>query len=295
MTAVPMNTIAVPAAAPAAVPGDATLTQAKASGSSFYAAMRLMPKAERRGMFAIYAFCRIVDDIADADARPRTERRAELEGWAADLHAFYAGARPPRLAFLTEAIERFALPKDDFLAVIDGMLMDVDAAIVAPAQAVLDVYVDRVACAVGRLSVHTFAMEAAAGAELAHHLGRALQLTNIVRDIDEDAAIGRLYLPAELLAASGVPVAEPHLMVEHPGIVTVCTQLAATAQAHFDAARRVMRGHRGGRLRTPRLMAEVYAHLLARMQDEGWERPRRRVRIGKRNLFWLVLRHGLIG
>jgi len=282
-----MNTIAVPATA--------ATTAAKASGSSFYAAMRLMPKAERRGMFAIYAFCRIVDDIADADDRPRAERRAELDGWVADLNAFYAGARPPRLAFLTEAIERFALPKEDFLAVIDGMLMDVEANIVAPTQAVLDLYCDRVAVAVGRLSVHTFAMTPDAGVAVAHHLGRALQLTNIVRDVDEDAAIGRLYLPAELLGDAGVPIGDPRIMVRHPGIDIVCRQLAATAQGHFDEARRIMRETRGGRLRTPRLMAEVYAHLLGRMQVEGWALPRHRVRIGKRNLLWLVLRHGLIG
>jgi squalene synthase HpnD len=286
-----MNTLAVPV-----TPSDAaSATAAKASGSSFYAAMRLMPKAERRGMFAIYAFCRIVDDIADADDRPRGERRAELDGWAADLHAFYAGARPSRLAFLAEAIERFALPKEDFLAVIDGMLMDVDANIVAPGQAVLDLYCDRVAVAVGRLSVHTFAMSPDAGTAVAHHLGRALQLTNIVRDVDEDAAIGRLYLPAELLAEAGVPVGEPRAMALHPGIDMVCRRLAATAQAHFDEARRILRERPGGRLRTPRLMAEVYAHLLGRMQAESWAAPRRRIRIGKRNLLWLVVRHGLIG
>ena len=282
-----MNTLAVPASA--------THTQAKASGSSFYAAMRLMPKAERRGMFAIYAFCRIVDDIADADDRPRAERRAELEGWASDVHAFYAGGRPPRLAFLTEAIERFALPKDDFLGIVDGMLMDVDTAIVAPTQAVLDVYIDRVAVAVGRLSVHTFAMTAEPGRELAHHLGRALQLTNIVRDIDEDAAIGRCYLPAEALDRHGIAAHDPAAIAAHPAVDAVARDLAATAQDHFAEARRVMRSHRGGRLRTPRLMCEVYAHLLGRMQSTGWAAPRHRVRIGKRNLAWLVLRHGLIG
>ena len=84
-------------------------------------------------------------------------------------------------------------------------------------------------------------------------------------------------------------------MALHPGIDTVCRRLAETAQAHFDEARRILRERPGGRLRTPRLMAEVYAHLLARMQAEGWGAPRRRIRIGKRNLLWLVLRHGLIG
>ncbi len=269
--------------------------EAKASGSSFYAAMRLMPKAARRAMFAIYAFCRVVDDIADADDRARDVRRAELLGWAADLHKFYAGERPRRLNFLAEAIERFELKKDDFLAVIDGMLMDVDETIVAPSRAKLDLYVDRVACAVGRLSVHTFGMTHATGLDVAHHLGTALQLTNIIRDIDEDAGIGRLYLPEEALAAAGITTRIPTEVIADPRVDTVCRGLALDAQAHFDAARAMMRDRPSGRQRTPRLMAEVYAHLLGRMAVQGWVAPRTRARIGKRHLLWLVLRHGLIG
>lgn len=269
--------------------------EAKASGSSFYAAMRLMPKAERRAMFAIYAFCRIVDDIADADDRPRTVRRAELENWTADLHAFYAGERPRRLAFLAEAIERFGLRKEDFLSVVDGMLMDVDTVIVAPPRAVLEQYCDRVACAVGRLSVKTFGMTHDTGLEVAQHLGMALQLTNIIRDLDEDAAIGRLYLPAESLAAAGIATRDPLAVIADPRVDGVCRDLAATALRHFDIARRIMRERPSGRQRTPRLMAEVYAHLLGRMTEAGWVAPRHRARIGKRHLLWLVLRHGLIG
>jgi squalene synthase HpnD len=269
--------------------------EAQASGSSFYAAMRLMPKAERRAMFAIYAFCRVVDDIADADDRPRDVRRAELQGWATDLHLFYAGERPRRLNFLAEAIERFSLKKDDFIAVIDGMLMDVDEIIVAPSRAKLDMYVDRVAVAVGRLSVHTFGMTKATGLEVAHHLGTALQLTNIIRDIDEDAAIGRLYLPEEALAAAGIATRDPMAVIADPRIDAVCRSLAADAQRHFDAARAIMRDRPSGRQRTPRLMAEVYAHLLGRMAAQGWVAPRSRARIGKRHLVWLVVRHGLIG
>lgn len=269
--------------------------EAKASGSSFYAAMRLMPKAERRAMFAIYAFCRIVDDIADADDRPQAVRRAELEAWAGDLHLFYAGSRPKRLRFLAEAIERFELRKEDFLSVIDGMTMDVDSVIVAPPRAVFDLYVDRVACAVGRLSVHTFGMTRETGVEVAHHLGTALQITNIIRDLDEDAAIGRLYLPEESLAAAGIATRAPLAVIADPRVDGVCRELALDAQRHFDAARAIMRDRPSGRQRTPRLMAEVYAHLLARMAAQGWVAPRTRARIGKKHLLWLIVRYGLVG
>ena len=120
--------------------------------------------------------------------------------WRADLDALYAGdSRRRQVRFLAPAVAQYGLRKEDFLTILDGMDMDVAEDIVAPDLATLDLYCDRVASAVGRLSIKVFGMEEGPGFELAHHLGRALQLTNILRDIDEDAAIGRLYLPREYL------------------------------------------------------------------------------------------------
>ena len=159
-------------------------------------------------MYEIYSFCRDVDDIADNDG-PRDVRLAQLQRWRHDVDAVYAGAAPPQLHALAEAIRTFDLSRDDFRAVIDGMEMDVIAPIRAPDWATLDLYCDRVASAVGRLCVRVFKMDEAQGKALAHHLGRALQLTNILRDIDEDAGIGRLYLPQEALSAAGITSTEP--------------------------------------------------------------------------------------
>jgi phytoene synthase len=179
-----------------AEPDDSAL-QAQVSGSSFYAAMRIMPKAERAAMFAIYRFCRMVDDIADDGTRTRPQRAAELNGWRSDLEALYDGKPAGRAAFLAQTVHAFGLRRADFMTVIDGMDMDVAEDIRAPDAATLDLYCDRVACAVGRLSTRVFGMEERPGLELAQELGRALQLTNILRDLDEDAAIGRLYLPGD--------------------------------------------------------------------------------------------------
>ena len=166
---------------------------ARASGSSFYLAMRILPRDQRQAMFEIYSFCRAVDDVADGDA-PRAEKRDQLAQWRRTIDALYDGQAIAGLDGLAQAIKQFALRKDDFLAVIDGMEMDAVEDIRAPALETLDLYCDRVASAVGRLSVRVFGLEEADGVKLAHHLGRALQLTNILRDIDEDAGIGRLYL-----------------------------------------------------------------------------------------------------
>ena len=106
-----------------AEPDDSAL-QAQVSGSSFYAAMRIMPKAEREAMFAIYRFCRMVDDIADDGTRARPQRAAELESWRADLAALYDSRPAGRAAFLEQSVQSFGLRQADFLAVVDGMDMD---------------------------------------------------------------------------------------------------------------------------------------------------------------------------
>ena len=177
-------------------------TAARSSGSSFYTAMRVLPAPQRDAMYEIYAFCRAVDDIADGEA-PQAERRAGLERWRADIDRLYAGEPPAGLGRLAATAKRFGLAREDFLAVIDGMEMDVEQDIRAPDFADLDLYCDRVASAVGRLSVRIFGLGEAEGRDLAHELGRALQLTNILRDLDEDAAVGRLYLPREALRGCG--------------------------------------------------------------------------------------------
>ncbi|MEO8812622.1 MAG: presqualene diphosphate synthase HpnD, partial [Caulobacteraceae bacterium] len=221
-------------------PDESADPERQASGSSFYSAMRLLPPPERAAMFAIYAFCRKVDDIADDPGPTPAERRAALCEWRRDVAALHAGAAPRRLFDLVEPTRRFGLRETDFMAVIDGMEMDVDETIRAPSFEKLDLYCDRVASAVGRLSVAVFGMNDDPGLLLAHHLGRALQLTNILRDLDEDAAIGRLYLPNEALDAAGIAARAPDAVIGHPAIDRACRWLAARAHAHYTEANRIL-------------------------------------------------------
>jgi len=282
-------------AADIAVAPEIRAVQEKASGSSFYSAMRLMPKAERQAMFAIYAFCRAVDDIADDGVGTRAERHEALNGWRMDLDVLYAGGNPLHGTFLKDAILTYALRKQDFLAVIDGMDMDVAEDIRAPDLATLDLYCDRVASSVGRLSVKVFGMEDDPGFALAHHLGRALQLTNILRDLDEDASIGRLYLPREHLDAAGITTREPAMAINDPRIDAACRATAKLAHAHYREAEKIMDARPKGRIRTPRLMGAVYAEILRRMESVGWAPPRHRVSLPKSRLAMILLRHGLGG
>src|SRR5579863_7626640 len=197
--------------------------------------MRILPPAQREAMYEIYSFCRAVDDIAD-DPGPREPRRRQLAQWRADIDAIYAGSPPPALDGLARAVRSFDLQREDLFAIIDGMDMDVIADIRAPDRATLELYCDRVACAVGRLSVRVFGMAHDSGRALAHHLGMALQLTNILRDLDEDASLGRLYLPREALQGAGIISADPAVVLANPMLPEACGVIVALAKSEFAAA-----------------------------------------------------------
>jgi phytoene synthase len=256
--------------------------------------MRLLPPDERAAMFAVYAFCRVVDDVADEPGPTADQRRVELDRWRADVAGLFAGNPAPRIAYLDAHVRRFGLREADFLAIVDGMEMDVGDPIIAPDYATLDLYCDRVASAVGRLSVKIFGMPDGPGETLAFHLGRALQLTNILRDLDEDAEMGRLYLPREALEAAGVATRNPKAAVDDPRIDAACRWVAAKAHEQYQLADAVLKARPAGRIRSPRLMREVYQQILRETEAVGWAPPRRRVSLGRARLIWIVLRHGLV-
>jgi phytoene synthase len=265
-----------------------------ASGSSFSAGMRVLPEPERTAMYAVYGFCRTVDDIADEPGQPLAQQQAALNAWRGHIRAVYTGGDPGPAAMLAAPAARYGLAEADFQAVIDGMEMDL-VGLRGPDLATMDLYCDRVASAVGRLSVKIFGMDEAPGQELAHNLGRALQLTNILRDIDEDAAMGRLYLPDELLAKAGISTREPLAVAQDPRLASVCEEIAALDDAYYRKADAVMAARPRGRLAPPKVMAAAYAQLLARLRRRGWATPRARVRVNKAPLLWLVFRETLFG
>ncbi|CAN0624385.1 Presqualene diphosphate synthase [Burkholderia multivorans] len=262
------------------------------SGSSFYLAMRILPAAQRDAMYQVYAFCRAVDDIADSDL-PRAERAAGLDRWRADIDACFAGQPPKHLAALTREIRTFDLQRDDFHAMIDGMAMDAAEDICAPDEPTLDLYCDRVASSAGRLSVRIFGMSEAAGRTLSHHLGRALQLTNILRDIDDDAAINRCYLPRELLLRDGIEISDPLTIARHPALPRVCATLAERAFGHFEQADAVMDASPRAQVKAPRIMSGAYRCILEAAIARGFDAPRAPVRKPKARLMMIVARYAL--
>jgi presqualene diphosphate synthase len=280
-------------------PGDAMLHQTirhrvEAAGTSFYWAMRLLPKHRRNGMYAIYAFCREVDDIADG-GRPVEYKIAALAAWREEIDALYAGHPRHVVAHaLSKAAVRYHLRQRDFLAIIDGMEMDAREDIRAPDLATLDLYCARVASAVGHLSVHVFGDPSDAAHAVAESLGRALQLTNILRDLDEDAGRGRLYLPREVLDRHGIRATDPAAVLGHPALPAACREVAAIAEQHFQLSTRAMARCSRRAMRPAAVMAAIYHATLLALLRSGWRDPATRVTVSKPLKLWLVLRHGLV-
>lgn len=259
---------APPGTEPQAV-ADAITARAK---TSFAAGMRVLARPRRQAMHAIYAFARVIDDIADS-ALPEAEKRRLLGLWREEIGRVYEGWPGSAIgAALAGAVARYGLPQDEFLLLIEGMEMDAGAPVVAPPMAALRRYTRRVAGAVGMLSMRVFgAWEGARSEEAALRLGDAFQLTNILRDLEEDAGRGRLYLPREALEAAGVPP-DPGAALAHPGLPAACSEVGRLARADFRAARAAMAGLSRRALAPALLMTGVYEGYLGRMEARGFRR-----------------------
>ncbi|MDJ0950709.1 MAG: presqualene diphosphate synthase HpnD [Alphaproteobacteria bacterium] len=263
------------------------------SKTSFLWAMKLLKKPRREAMFAIYCYCREIDDVAD-DPAPPARKIAALAQWREEIEGLFAGhPRSLTARGLAGPVAAYGMAKEDFLALIDGMEMDAREDMRGPTMAELELYCDRVASAVGRLSVRAFGDHGPRARDVATALGRALQLTNILRDLAEDAERGRLYLPAELLDAHGIDSRDPKEVLGHPALPLVCRDLAGIAQSRFDEAEAALAECDRGAMRPAIVMKEVYRRYLDRLLAEGWRDPHRRVQLSKAQKIWIALRHGV--
>ncbi len=265
-----------------------------ASGSSFYWAMRMLPAARREAMFAIYAFCREVDDIADGDDTPN-EKRSKLAAWRTEIDHVYDGSPTyPTARALVAPVREYALERAEFDAVIDGMAMDVGTGVVAPSMAELELYCRRVAGAVGLLSIRAFGGASGRAEEFAVELGAALQLTNILRDLVQDAGVGRLYLPRELLEIHGVVATDPRLVLADPRLPDVCDDIVDLARRRFATAQAALRESPAKALRPAVVMMRHYQRILKQLEVRGWHDLDREVSVPTPIKIWIALRYGLM-
>lgn len=265
------------------------------SGSSFLSAMRFLPPDKRRAMYALYSFCREVDDIADEAGTP-AEKRRRLAEWRAEVERMFGGSPgTPISRVLADAVARFDLRKADLLALIDGMEMDAAESVRIADQAELALYCDRVACSVGRLSNRIFGVPPEANDILAKALGDALQLTNILRDLHEDAGRNRLYVPLDLLRDHGIAGDEDAARVlAHTRFPEVCAAMAASARLRYAEAGAIMAVCERRAVRPAIVMMEIYRAILHRLEARGWHRLDRAVTVPRPLKLWIALRHGVL-
>jgi phytoene synthase len=241
----------------------------RASGSSFASAFWMFQRPRRRALHAIYAFCRLADDIAD-DPDVGGDRRALLARWRAELHAAYHGApRHPVGLALSDAARRFELPEELFLELLEGVATDLEG---APMESFEDLrrYCHRVASTVGLLVVRVLGARGARVFEYADNLGTAVQLTNVLRDVGQDAAQGRIYLAREDLARLGVSEASLRARRMTEEIRLLLAFYAERARLYYDRAACLLPDEERWRLRPAEAMGRIYRDLLEELQSRGF-------------------------
>ena len=264
-------------------------SKAAKSGSSFYYSFRLLPPERRRAITALYAFCREVDDVVDEVHDPGVAR-AKLAWWRTEVAAVYEGApQHPVAQALVPVVRAYRLPREHFDAVIDGMAMDLAQQRYAD-FADLERYCHRVAGVVGLMSAEIFGYEEPSTARFARDLGLAFQLTNIVRDVGEDARRGRIYLPQEDLDRHGVTASAILRGREEPGFRALMAFEVARAREWYERAMRELAPRDRRAQRASLAMAAIYRALLDEIERDGFRVLDRRIALTPLRKLWIAWR-----
>jgi len=257
------------------------------SGSSFYYSFLFLPPPRRRAITALYAFCREVDDVVDEVTDPAIAR-LKLAWWRQEVAAAYGGApQHPVARALVPVVREFALPQAELQTVIDGMAMDLEHTRYLDFDA-LETYCHRVAGVVGLLSAQIFGYEHAATLGYARDLGIAFQLTNIVRDVGEDARRGRIYLPQEDLARFGVTPAVLTAGVATAPFRALMAFQTERANAWYDRAFAQLDPADRRAQRPGLIMAAIYRTLLTEIARDGYQVLDRRIALTPLRKLWIA-------
>lgn len=257
------------------------------SGSSFAYSFRFLPAARRRAMTALYAFCREVDDVVDEPAEPGVARM-KLAWWRVEVAAMYGGTpQHPVTQALKAVVGEYALPREHFDAIIDGMAMDLDQNRYLD-FATLERYCHRVAGIVGLLSAEIFGYTDPATRGYAHELGIAFQLTNIIRDVGEDARRGRIYVPQDELQRFGVAAADILGRKVTPGFQALMAFQVDRARAYHARALATLPARDRRAQRPGLMMAAIYRALLDEIERDGYRVLDRRISLTPLAKAWIA-------
>lgn len=264
----------------------------KKSGTSFFWSMRLLPLGKRNAMYTIYAFFRHIDDIVDGD-KDVGEKLELIEAWRQELDNIYDKKTP-----VTEIgrkiyknCMRFKLPKSEFIKLIDSITMDLPNPVQAPSMEEFNRYCRGVAGVPGNLSLRIFGCEDEKLIEnLATTLGTALQITNILRDVKEDAMADRLYIPKEFLEKAGITSTDPQSVIVDKNLAIAREELAQIAAKNYDEAYGLIKRLDKKTARSVMIIASIYKRYFDIMQNRGWEVISPKPKISKMKKLGLALR-----
>lgn len=269
--------------------------RAAKSGSSFYYSFRFLPEEKRRAITALYAFCREVDDVVDECSDDQVAR-STLSWWRSELDNLYAGApEHPVTKALLPHIKKLDLPREQFLEIIDGMEMDLDQARYATFKD-LQLYCYRVASVVGLLAAQIFGYQDRKTLKYAHDLGIAFQLTNIIRDVGEDARIGRLYLPVEDLQRFDVPANDIMTYRESENFRALMDFQIERAEAFYRKAWEQLPEVDRKSQRPGLLMAAIYRATLQEIKQDGAHKVlNQKIKLTPVRKLWLAWKTWMFG
>lgn len=270
-------------------PQDYCQQKAARSGSSFYYSFRLLDPERRAAITALYAFCREVDDVAD-ECTDAHVARVKLAWWRGEVDALYTGQPThPVTRALQPAVQRYELPREQLLEIIDGMEMDVDINRYGTFRE-LSLYCYRVAGVVGLLSAQIFGYQNRATQKYAHDLGMAFQLTNIIRDVREDAERNRIYLPLEDLRRFDVSEDDILNFKESDQFRQLMAFEAARAEELYEKALEELPPEDRYAQLPGLAMAAIYRELLREIASEGYQVLRQRTTLTPLHKLWIAWR-----
>jgi phytoene synthase len=264
------------------------------SQSNFYYAFLVLPRERRHALYAVYAFCRTVDDIADLGQARGSDPgalRAQLARWRHDIARCYEPGPPPEHPIaqrLAEAVRAFAIPREALEAIIDGVEMDLDGVTYETAEALYP-YCYRVASAVGLAAIEIFGYRDPRARDYAVNLGIALQLTNILRDVGADARAGRVYLPQADLRACGVSAEDLRRGRYSPAVVALMQRQAARARRYYRLAWEAFPAADARTLVSAEIMGRIYWALLLEIEQRRFQVFGERVRVPTRRKLAITL------
>ncbi|HEX7053297.1 MAG TPA: presqualene diphosphate synthase HpnD [Burkholderiales bacterium] len=263
--------------------------KAAASGSSFYYSFLFLPAERRRAITALYAFCREVDDAVDEGGDPQVAA-AKLAWWRTELAALFAGQpQHPVTRALAPFVAKYALSQPRMAEIVDGMEMDLRQSRYLDWPS-LEAYCHRVAGVVGLLAAGIFGYRDERTLEYARKLGIAFQLTNIIRDVGEDARKNRIYLPMDELRRFGVPAADVLSAKQTPAFRELMAFEARRARAYYEEAMAALPAVDRRAQRAGLVMAAIYRTLLDEIERDGFRVLAQRTSLTPLRKLWIAWR-----